>query len=145
MLFGLVACSDDDYNLASIIIVNGTEYEAFINIISETDNVRKPILDSSQHNQVFLFLSYDETIDPCVLLSNECNGIVVTIDNPEKSKIFFGKHTTPNYSSNPFNDANAWRYDVETQESRYRNQEGYTFHVHTLVITTDNIVENTPN
>jgi hypothetical protein len=92
-----------------------------------------------------LFLDYNETIDPCVMLSNECDSIVVTIYNPEKSQIFFGKHSTPNYSVNPFKDANAWRYEEEYEESRYRYQEGYTFHVHTLVITTDDIVENTPN
>ncbi|MDX2431499.1 MAG: hypothetical protein QNK35_11220 [Bacteroides sp.] len=148
LFVGLVACSEDDYTIAMINIDNGTEYTAWVKVISETDTHGPKVeatLDTIQQNYIYLFSSYDETIDPCVLLSKECDSIVVTIDNPEKSVIFFGKHSTPNYTSNPFKDANAWSYGVETQEPFLRNQELLTKHIYSLVITTDSIVENTSN
>lgn len=148
MSIGLISCSEDDYTIAMINIDNGTEYTAWVKVISETDTRGPKVeatLDTIQQNYIFLFYSYDETIDPCILLSNECDSIVITIDNPDKSVIFFGKHSTPNYSSNPFKDADAWSYGVETQEPFLRNQEVTTKHIYSLVISLDSIIENTPN
>ncbi len=143
MLFGLVACSKDDYDIAMLYAVNGTEYAMNIKFLSSTDKhePKGSTLDTIQQNYIAAFMSYDESIDPCVLLSNECDSIIVTIKNPEESIIFFGKHSTPNYSFNPFKDANAWSYEVELQDD-FNNV--ITKHIYSLVLTTDNIAENNP-
>lgn len=149
MFFGLVGCSEPDYDIAFISIVNDTEYAVDIKILRATDKDGRTsvtTLDSIFGNYVVIFDSYDETIDPCVFLSNECDSIVVTIDNSEGSKIFFGKHSTPNYSSNPFKDADAWSYEIKTQATyRATDNNVITKHDYSLVISTDSIVENTPN
>jgi len=150
VLTSLLLCeSCTDNELAQVSLRNDTEFNLEIEFFhNEGANgyKMKASLDPFSENQVDMYSSPDESLDPDDLLSLGYDSLIVSVNDLKGTKIFFGKNSVPNYEFNPFRESAPWDYEEYSADYPTNTSPNtHLIHDHILVIDMAKVINPDPD